>query len=235
MRRRPRSTTSPPATRSRSTCGGRQDRDLPGRRRGLRDRQPLHARRRAAVRRLPRRTRDRVPAAPGPLRRAHGRGDRRAGRDRARDLAGTPRPVGSALRAAELELARYRRVPADESADATRHHQPARHRSLQVHDVAGDAASASGRRRPSTPSCAATQPAYPLAELLPEVEPRARRTLRADASATDELAYLRGLRFIRSDFVDFLRIFHFQRDFISARAGADGQAWRSSPAGRRST
>ena len=31
------------------------------------------------------------------------------------------------------------------------------------------------------------------------------------------------MRFIRSDFVDFLRIFHFQRDFISARAAADGR------------
>jgi len=36
--------------------------------------------------------------------------------------------------------------------------------------------------------------------------------------ASDELAYLRGLRFIKSDFVDFLRIFHFQREFIAARA-----------------
>ena len=33
----------------------------------------------------------------------------------------------------------------------------------------------------------------------------------------------RSLRFIRSDFVDFLRIFRFQRDFISARAAADGK------------
>ena len=30
-----------------------------------------------------------------------------------------------------------------------------------------------------------------------------------------------GLRFIKSDFVDFLRIFRFQRDFIEARA--DGE------------
>ena len=33
----------------------------------------------------------------------------------------------------------------------------------------------------------------------------------------DELKYLGSLRFIRSDFVHFLRIFHFQRDFIVAR------------------
>jgi nicotinate phosphoribosyltransferase len=64
-------------------------------------------------------------------------------------------------------------------------------------------------------------PAYPLAELLPDIE----RELDALCSLhfrPDELAYLRGLRFVRSDFVDFLRIFHFQRDFIVARAAADG-------------
>ena len=36
----------------------------------------------------------------------------------------------------------------------------------------------------------------------------------------DELAYLASLRFITSDFVDFLRIFQFQRDFISLRDNA---------------
>jgi nicotinic acid phosphoribosyltransferase len=35
-----------------------------------------------------------------------------------------------------------------------------------------------------------------------------------------ELQYLRGLRFIKSDFVDFLRIFQFQRDFITVRDNA---------------
>ncbi len=65
-------------------------------------------------------------------------------------------------------------------------------------------------------------PAYPLAELLTEVN----RELDALCSLSfrpGELAYLGGLRFIRSDFVDFLRIFRFQRDFISARAAADGK------------
>ena len=38
------------------------------------------------------------------------------------------------------------------------------------------------------------------------------------ASSRDELAYLNSLRFISADFVDFLRIFQFQREFISARA-----------------
>ena len=64
---------------------------------------------------------------------------------------------------------------------------------------------------------------YPLAELLPQVNEQLDHlcTLRF---AADELAYLRGLRFIKSDFVDFLRIFRFQREFITARA--DGETLR---------
>ena len=59
--------------------------------------------------------------------------------------------------------------------------------------------------------------AYPLAELLPDVE-RELDHLCALSFRADELAYLRGWRFIKSDFVDFLRIFRFQRDFIEVRA-----------------
>lgn len=40
--------------------------------------------------------------------------------------------------------------------------------------------------------------------------------------AEDELAYLRGLRYIKSDFVDFLAVFRFQRKFIRVSV-ADGQ------------
>jgi nicotinate phosphoribosyltransferase len=61
------------------------------------------------------------------------------------------------------------------------------------------------------------QPAYPLAELLADVN----RELDALCSLhfkSDELDYLRSLRFIKSDFVDFLRIFRFQREFIEAKA-----------------
>ena len=61
------------------------------------------------------------------------------------------------------------------------------------------------------------EPAYPLAELLDEVNVQLDHLCRLSFAA-DELAYLGGLRFMRSDFVDFLRIFHFQREFISARA-----------------
>ncbi len=60
---------------------------------------------------------------------------------------------------------------------------------------------------------------YPLSHLIEEVDEQLDNlcTLRFQP---DELAYLRGLRFIRSDFVDFLRIFQFQRDFISVRDNA---------------
>jgi nicotinate phosphoribosyltransferase len=66
------------------------------------------------------------------------------------------------------------------------------------------------------------EPAFPLAELVPEIE-RELDALCALQFRPDELSYLRSWRFVRSDFVDFLRIFHFQRDFITARAGADGK------------
>ncbi len=59
--------------------------------------------------------------------------------------------------------------------------------------------------------------AFPLADLLAEVN-RELDHLCTLAFLPDELAYLRSLRFIKSDFVDFLRIFRFQREFISARA-----------------
>ncbi len=58
------------------------------------------------------------------------------------------------------------------------------------------------------------EPDYPLAELKDEVE-RELDHLCAMSFADDELAYLRGLRFIKSDFVDFLTLFRFQRKFIT--------------------
>ena len=57
--------------------------------------------------------------------------------------------------------------------------------------------------------------AYPLGELLDDVN-RELNHLCGLKFKHDELAYLRGLRFIKTDFVDFLRIFHFQREFIHA-------------------
>ena len=65
-----------------------------------------------------------------------------------------------------------------------------------------------------------TRTEFPLADLLPEVnrEFDALCSLRFDQS---ELDYLASLRFIKSDFVDFLRIFQFQRSFIKAWAEGD--------------
>jgi len=57
------------------------------------------------------------------------------------------------------------------------------------------------------------QPGYPLSELKADVE-RELDALCSLSFRADELAYLKGLRFIKSDFVDFLRIFRFQRDFV---------------------
>ncbi len=59
------------------------------------------------------------------------------------------------------------------------------------------------------------EPAYPLAELLGEVNEQLDHlcSLRFEPG---ELAYLGALRYIKSDFVDFLRIFRFQREFITA-------------------
>ena len=63
-------------------------------------------------------------------------------------------------------------------------------------------------------------PAFPLAELLPEVEAQLDH-LCSLAFTESELGYLASLRYIKSDFVDFLRIFRFQRRFIRAEAEGD--------------
>jgi nicotinate phosphoribosyltransferase len=56
-------------------------------------------------------------------------------------------------------------------------------------------------------------PAYPLAELKEEVE-RELDHLCTLMFSEEEVAYLRSLRFIKSDFADFLTLFRFQRKFI---------------------
>ncbi|MDR1229053.1 MAG: nicotinate phosphoribosyltransferase [Azoarcus sp.] len=62
-------------------------------------------------------------------------------------------------------------------------------------------------------------PAFPLAELKKEVETELDR-LCSLSFLPEELDYLRGLRFIKSDFVDFLSVFRFQRRFVTvATAG----------------
>ena len=62
--------------------------------------------------------------------------------------------------------------------------------------------------------------AYPLAELLAEVNEQLDQLCMLSFTE-DELAYLGSLRFIKPDFVDFLRIFRFQRRFIQASADGD--------------
>ena len=63
-------------------------------------------------------------------------------------------------------------------------------------------------------------PAYPLAELLPQVNAELDALCALSFSEAD-LAFIGGLRYIKSDFVDFLRIFRFQRNFIQAHAEGD--------------
>jgi nicotinate phosphoribosyltransferase len=62
--------------------------------------------------------------------------------------------------------------------------------------------------------------AYPLAALLDEVNEQLDHLCTLSLTE-DELAYLGGLRYVKPDFVDFLRIFRFQRRFIEARAAGD--------------
>ncbi|WP_028450655.1 nicotinate phosphoribosyltransferase [Chitinibacter tainanensis] len=66
------------------------------------------------------------------------------------------------------------------------------------------------------------QPTLPLAACQAEIEAQLDHlcTLRFQE---DELAYLSGLRFIKSDFVDFLRLFQLQRRFITVSATASGE------------
>ena len=61
------------------------------------------------------------------------------------------------------------------------------------------------------------RPDFPLAELKDEVEAQL-DYLCSIGFTEDELAYLRALRYIKSDFVDFLALFRFQRKFIEVRA-----------------
>jgi len=64
------------------------------------------------------------------------------------------------------------------------------------------------------------QTAFPLSELKEEVEAQLDH-LCGMSFTEDELNYLRSLRYIKSDFVDFLTVFRFQRKFIEVRAEGD--------------
>jgi len=64
-------------------------------------------------------------------------------------------------------------------------------------------------------------PAFPLSELVAQVDEQLDH-LCALSFNEDELAYIGRLRYIKNDFVDFLRIFRFQRRFVRASVAADG-------------
>ena len=68
--------------------------------------------------------------------------------------------------------------------------------------------------------------AYPLAELKDEVE-RQLDHLCTMSFAEEELDYLRTLRYIKSDFVDFLTVFRFQRKFITVETDGEHLAIRA--------
>ncbi len=63
-------------------------------------------------------------------------------------------------------------------------------------------------------------PRFPLSLLLPALNAELDH-LCSLSFGQDELDYLRGLRFIKGDFVDFLSLFRFQRRFVQALAEGD--------------
>jgi len=63
-------------------------------------------------------------------------------------------------------------------------------------------------------------PDFPLARLKNEVEAELGRLCELRFEQ-DELDYMSGLRFIKSDFVDFLSVFRFQLRFISVQTNGD--------------
>ena len=65
-----------------------------------------------------------------------------------------------------------------------------------------------------------TKTAFPMAELVDEVRAEIDQLCQLKFRK-DELDYLASWRFMKSDFIDFLRIFQFQRDFIEVRADCE--------------
>ena len=64
------------------------------------------------------------------------------------------------------------------------------------------------------------QPAFPLAELKEDVE-RELDHLCSLRLRPEELDYLAQLRYMKSDFIDFLALFRFQRKFIEVSTDGD--------------
>ena len=70
------------------------------------------------------------------------------------------------------------------------------------------------------------EPEYPLAELKVDVE-RELDHLCSLSFTLEEIDYLRTLRYIKSDFADFLTVFRFQRRFITVEKDAETLAIRA--------
>ena len=66
------------------------------------------------------------------------------------------------------------------------------------------------------------QPGYPLSELKTDVE-RELDALCSLSFRADELAYLKALRFIKSDFVDFLSLFKLYEKYITITPHSNGE------------
>jgi nicotinate phosphoribosyltransferase len=62
-----------------------------------------------------------------------------------------------------------------------------------------------------------SETAFPLAELAPRLEEELDALCELRFSP-EELTYLRGLRYLKADFIDFLSVFRFQRRFIEVEA-----------------
>ena len=66
------------------------------------------------------------------------------------------------------------------------------------------------------------QTVYPLSEILDDLNEQLDYLCQLSFKE-DELQYLRGLRFIKSDFVDYLELFQLKRRFIKASIDAQGR------------
>jgi nicotinate phosphoribosyltransferase len=70
------------------------------------------------------------------------------------------------------------------------------------------------------------EPTYPLAELADDVNAQIEHLCTLQFSE-DELAHLAGKRYLKSDFIDFLRIFRLQQRYISVEAQGNRLAIRA--------
>src|SRR5574344_2596808 len=66
------------------------------------------------------------------------------------------------------------------------------------------------------------QTEYPLVDILPELQQQLDYLCELKFK-DDELTYLRSLRFIKSDFVDYLELFQLKRRFIKAGIDDEGR------------